>query len=319
LTGVSLDEIQAARAAIAPYVHRTPLFYSETLSAMTGTTLWLKAENLQKTGCFKPRGVVNAVLSLEPHERARGVMTFSAGNTAQALAYAARVTGTPATVVMPETAPAAKAAAVRDYGAELVQVPMADLLRTAEEVREARGRIMVHPWENRALIAGHGTLGLEILDDLPEVALVVVPVGGGGLISGIVCAVKAVRPHARVIGVEPEASTAVSQSLAAGRPVQIVPASIADGLNAPSTAATPLAIVRELVDEIVTVSDAAIAGAMRLIVERTKLLVEPSGAAAVAALLSGAVRAAPDESTAAILSGGNVDLTRLGELVGSSG
>jgi threonine dehydratase len=219
---------------------------------------------------------------------------------------------------MPETAPAAKAAAVRDYGAELVQVPMADLLRTAEEVREARGRIMVHPWENRALIAGHGTLGLEILDDLPEVALVVVPVGGGGLISGIVCAVKAVRPHARVIGVEPEASTAVSQSLAAGRPVQIVPASIADGLNAPSTAATPLAIVRELVDEIVTVSDAAIAGAMRLIVERTKLLVEPSGAAAVAALLSGAVRAAPDESTAAILSGGNVDLTRLGELVGSS-
>jgi threonine dehydratase len=286
---------------------------------MTGTTLWLKAENLQKTGCFKPRGVVNAVLSLEPHERARGVMTFSAGNTAQALAYAARVTGTPATVVMPETAPAAKAAAVRDYGAELVQVPMADLLRTAEEVREARGRIMVHPWENRALIAGHGTLGLEILDDLPEVALVVVPVGGGGLISGIVCAVKAVRPHARVIGVEPEASTAVSQSLAAGRPVQIVPASIADGLNAPSTAATPLAIVRELVDEIVTVSDAAIAGAMRLIVERTKLLVEPSGAAAVAALLSGAVRAAPDESTAAILSGGNVDLTRLGELVDSSG
>jgi threonine dehydratase len=312
---ISLGDIESAREAITSYVHRTPLVRSETLSRMTSSDLWLKAENLQKTGCFKPRGVVSAVLALSPKERARGVMTFSAGNTAQALAYAARVTDTPATVLMPNTAPTAKVNAVIGYGAEVIQVPMAEIMDAAEEMRVERGRIMVHPWENRALIAGHASVGVEILEDLPDVEDVVVPVGGGGLIAGITSAVKLLRPATRVIGVEPESSTAVSQSLQAGEPVVVVPASIADGLNAPSTAPTPLAIIRDLVDEIVTVSDDQIAQAMALIITRTKMLVEPSGAVATAALLARKVPGAAGHRTVAILSGGNVDLARLAELV----
>src|SRR5947209_16385158 len=214
MSTISLDHIMVAREAIAPYVHRTSLLQSLTLSEMTGTDLWLKAENLQKTGCFKPRGVVNAVLALSPEERARGVMTFSAGNTAQALAYAARVTGTPATVLMPDSAPQSKVDAVIGYGAEVIQVPMAEIMAAADAVREERGRFMVHPWENRALIAGHASIGCEILEDLPDVDDVVVPVGGGGLIAGIASAIKLLRPATRVIGVEPERSTSVSESLA---------------------------------------------------------------------------------------------------------
>ena len=312
---ITLDDITAARAAIASYVHRTPLFHSETLSRMAGSDLWLKAENLQKTGCFKPRGVVNALLALTPEERARGVMTFSAGNTAQALAYAARVTGTPATVLMPDTAPLSKLEAVRGYGAEVVHVPLAEIIARAEDVREERGLVMVHPWENRALIAGHASIGCEILEDLPDVDTIVVPVGGGGLISGILSSVKLLRPGTRVIGVEPENSTSVSQSLAAGKPVAVVPASIADGLNAPSTSPTPLAIIHERVDSLVTVPDEEIARAMSLIITRAKLLVEPAGAAAVAALLAGRVPGGAGQRSVAILSGGNVDLHRLAQLI----
>lgn len=312
---ISLDAIMAAREAIAPYIHRTSLVPCRTLSQMTETELWLKAENLQKTGCFKPRGVVNAVLALSPEERALGVMTFSAGNTAQALAYAAAVTGTPATVLMPENAPRSKVDAVVGYGAEVIQVPMAEIMAAAEAVRQERGRIMIHPWENRALIAGHASIGCEILEDLPDVDDVVVPVGGGGLIAGIASAIKLLRPETRVIGVEPEGSRSVSRSLEAGEPVVVVPDSIADGLNAPSTAPTPLGIIHELVDEMATVSDAEIARAMALVITRTKLLVEPSGAAAVAALLSRRVPGGTAHRTVAILSGGNVDLARLGQLL----
>jgi threonine dehydratase len=313
---ISIEDIRAARESIRSHIHRTPLFGSRYLSGLTATDLFLKAENLQKTGSFKPRGVVNAVLALSRQEQARGVLTFSAGNTASALAYAAASAGVPAVVLMPETAPRGKIEAVRGYGAELILEPMERLLTAVEEVRDERDLSLLHPWENRHLIAGHGTIGLEILEDVPDVELVVVPVGGGGLIAGIASAVKALRPEVRVIGVEPEGSTSVAQSLAAGTPVTVTPCSIADGLNAPSTAPTPLGIIRDLVDALVTVPDVEIARAMRTIIERTKLVVEPSGAVAVAALASGAIPDAEGKRTVAILSGGNVDLARLAELVG---
>lgn len=310
---VTLDEIRQARETLSPYIRRTPLMPSGSLSALAGVPLHLKAESLQRTGSFKVRGVLNAVLALSPEERMRGIFTFSAGNTGLALAYAGKILGIPATVMVPETAPRAKVAAIEAYGARIVAVPGADLLRRAVELPAREELTVIHPWENRALIAGHGTIGLEILEDLPEVSMVVVPVGGGGLIAGIASAVKGIRPAVRVVGVEPEGSQAVGRSLAVGRPVSVTPASIADGLNAPSTAPTPLGIIGELVDEIVTVSDAAIASALGLILQRTKLLAEPSGAAAPAAILSGAVN--PPGPTVAILSGANVDLDRLAALV----
>ncbi|HZU12983.1 MAG TPA: threonine/serine dehydratase [Chloroflexota bacterium] len=314
---ISIDEIRDAARTLRPSIHRTPLVRSQSLSALAGTPLHLKAESLQRTGSFKARGVLNAVLALSPEERARGIFTFSAGNTGLALAYAGRTLGIPATVMVPETAPRAKIDAIDAYGARIVAVPGAELMQRAAALPAEEGLTVIHPWENRALIAGHGTIGLEILEDLPDVATVVVPVGGGGLIAGIASALKAIRPEVRVVGVEPEGSQSVGQSLAAGEPVHITPVSIADGLNAPSTAPTPLAIIAHLVDEIVTVPEESIASALALIIQRTKLLSEPSGAVATAALLSGAVQ--PAGPTVAILSGANVDLHRLSGLVGASG
>jgi threonine dehydratase len=297
-------------------VHRTPLVRSATLSELSRADLWLKAENLQKTGSFKPRGGTNAALQLAPEERSRGVISISAGNHAAALAFAARMAGTHATLVMPETASLSKIAATRGYGAEVVLVDGRRLMESMEEIQREQGQTFIHPFDHPQVIAGQGTVGLEIVDELPDVDTVVVPVGGGGLISGIAVALKALKPGIVVIGVEPEGSSVVSQSLAAGRTIKLEHfASIADGLNAPFSAPTSFALVQRFVDEMVIVSDEEIAHALALILERTKLLVEPAGAAAVAALLVGRVPQALGKKTVAVLSGGNVDLARVGQLV----
>jgi threonine dehydratase len=316
---VTLEDVERSRRLVGPYVHRTPLWHSETLSAMTGTDLWLKAENLQKTGSFKVRGAITAALGLSEEERRAGFIAVSAGNHAAAVAYAARMAGTRATLVMPEEATESKIAAVRAYGGRVELVDHLRLMESMEEIRDREGQVFIHPFNHPSMVAGAGGVGLEILEDLPDAELIVVPVGGGGLISGIATAAKAVRLDVRIIGVEPEGSTAVSQSLAAGKPVRLDHfASIADGLNAPWGGALTLSIIQRLVDEVVTVPDAEIASAMGLIIERTKLLVEPAGAAAVAALLSGVVPGGGNTRTVAILSGGNVDLSRIAHLIKST-
>jgi threonine dehydratase len=315
---VTLADVETARARIRPHLHRTPLQHSATLSELTGTDLWLKAENLQKTGSFKPRGAINAALQLTPEERARGVIGVSAGNFAAALAFGARMASTRATLVMPDTAPRSKVAATEGYGGQVVLVDGHRLMETMEEIQREEGQTFIHGFDHPQVIAGHGTIGLELAEDLPDVEVVVVPVGGGGLISGIATALKALLPSAVLVGVEPEGSDVVSQSLAAGKPTRLERfQTVADGLNAPWSAPTSFAIIQRRVDEVVTLSDEEIVRAMALILERTKLLVEPAGAAAVAALLARRVPQAASKRTVAILSGGNVDLTRLGELVAS--
>jgi threonine dehydratase len=315
---VQLDDVLEARTLIAPFVHRTPLFGSATLSRLTGTTLTLKAENLQKTGAFKVRGAINALSRLDDESRRRGVIGVSAGNHGMALAYAAGLLGTRATVVMPETATRAKINAIQGYGGRTVLVDGRRLMESMEEVCRQEGQTFIHPFEHPRVIAGQGTVGLELVEDVPDVEAVIVPVGGGGLISGIATAVKARAPGALVIGVEPEGSACVSQSLSHGEPMRLESfATVADGLNAPWSGPNTLAIIRRCVDGVITVTDEEILEALAVILERTKLLVEPAGAAAVAALLRHKIPQVAGKKVLAILSGGNVDPSRLVEFVGA--
>jgi threonine dehydratase len=314
---VGLDDVLTAADRIANYVHRTPIVESGTLSRMTGTRLGLKAENLQRTGSFKARGAVNALLRLTPAQRERGVVTMSAGNHGQGLAYAAQRFGVRCVVFMPEQAVPTKVAAVKGYGAEARFAPnMETLFATMDEYRKAYDLHYVHPFGDPDIVAGQGTVGLEILEDCPEVETIVVPVGGGGLLSGVAVAAKAIKPGIRVVGVEPEGAPAVRRSLDAGRPVTLDRiATVADGLAAPFAEPLTLQLIDRYVDDVILLDDDAIVAALRLILERTKLMVEPAGAAATAALLSGMAQATPDGRTIAILSGGNIDLERLKRLL----
>ena len=299
---IPLGEIREAAARIGRHVHRTPVFPTAQLSARTGVRLVLKCESFQKTGSFKARGALNKVLSLSDAERGRGLVTVSAGNHAAAVAWAASVAGCAAVVVMPTDAPRSKLDAVRGYGAEVIlHDDRPTLFDKLNEVRAARGLTFVHPFDDPVLQAGHGTLGLEVVEDVPDVTTVVVPVGGGGLIAGVASAVDC-----RVIGVEPEGAPSLSAAIAAGEPVRIEPSTIADGLNAPFTGQSTLDVCRERVDEIVLVTDDEIEEGMRFLYSRAKLACEPAGAAAVAAILAGKV-ALDDGPTVAVVSGGNAD------------
>jgi threonine dehydratase len=314
---VTLDDIASAAQRIAPYVHRTPILESATIGRMTETRLGLKAENLQRTGAFKARGALNAVMKLTPEQRERGVITLSAGNHGQGLAYAAQLFGVRCVVFMPEQAVPAKVAAVKSYGAEACfAASMETVFAAMEEYRVAHGLHYVHPFADPDIIAGQGTVGLEIMEDSPETETIVVCVGGGGLLAGIAVAAKSLRPDIRVVGVEPEGAPAVTRSLAAGYPVTIEKiATIADGLSAPFAAPTSQRLIERYVDDVVLVTDDEILTALRLILERTKLLVEPAGAAAVAALLTGKAGTIRGSRTVATLSGGNVDFERLKHLL----
>jgi len=281
---------------------------SRTLSERTGARVHLKAELFQRTGSFKPRGVLAKVESLTAEERKRGVVTWSAGNAAQAVAWAAAAAEVDCRVFMWRTASPLKVAATRGYGAavELEAESAAEAYERLVAHVDRTGAVFVHPFDDPVLHAGHGSVGLEMLEDVPEVATLVVPIAGGGLISGVATAVKGLRPEARVIGVEPEGAATMSAALAAGEVVPITPKTVADGLAAPFVGEGTLAICRELVDEVVLVSDAQIEEAFRLLYSRAKLACEPAGAAATAALLAGKVPLEPDEDVIAVVSGGNV-------------
>ena len=323
---VGLDEILTARELIASRVHRTPLLSSATAARFVADMggpriadgrLYLKAEHLQKTGSFKARGMTNRIASLDADQRARGAITMSAGNAGQAYAWAAREAGVPMTVVMAVGANPTKVAACRGYGAEVVLegAHVGEAFQALERIRDERGLTFVHPFEDRAVIAGHGSVGLELLEDLPEVDVVVVGVGGGGLISGVAAALKEQRPGVRVHGVEPVDAAAMSLALEAGEPVTIQPRTVADGLAAPFAGALTLAMCRRYLDGLVVLDDPTILAGVRFALERMKQVLEPAGAAALAAVLFGRIPIADGERVAVVASGGNVDVARLGELL----
>jgi threonine dehydratase len=309
----TIEHIRSARERISHHIHVTPVTTAHLLGKEAGITLFLKCENLQKTGSFKPRGALNKVSQLDGAARQRGVVTVSAGNHAQALAWAARVANVRATVVMPLAASQAKADASAAYGAEVIRHGTAfDAFEHAQSLAGERGLVFVHPFDDEDVIAGAGTTGLEILEQTPDVDAVVVPIGGGGLIAGVAAAIKQLRPTVRVYGVEPRGAAAMRSSLDSGRAVRLGAVdTIADGLAAPMAGALTYEIVRRLVDDVVLVSDDEIAAAVRALLLWTKLLAEPAGAAAVAAISSRRLPLRPGESVVAVVSGGNVDLTRL--------
>lgn len=314
---ITKDDVLAARERILPHVHQTPLMQSTRLGARAGgIRLHLKCECMQRTGSFKARGALNAMLQLSDDERARGVVTVSAGNHAQALAWAASKVGVACVTVMPEGASRYKVEATRGYGGtvELAPGERKNAFDRARQIAD-EGRVLVHPFEDDRVAAGQGTVALEVLDQLPDVDMVIVPIGGGGLIAGMATAIRSTKPGVRIIGVEPDGAPTMRASLDAGSPQQIAPRTVADGLAAPMVGEMTLDVVRRCVDDVVIVTDDDIVAALRDVLAFTKILVEPAGAAAVAALTSGKVRPGQGTRVVAVLSGGNVDLDRLKSLL----
>jgi threonine dehydratase len=315
---ISISDIRAAQGRIKGRVHRTPLLSATRLGARAGATLYHKCESLQKTGSFKVRGALNRMAQLDDASRKRGVITVSAGNHAQALAWAARDAGVRCTVVMAAAASRTKVDASRGYGAEVVLhgANSIEAFAKAHELAAERSLTFVHPFDDPAIIAGQGTVGLEILEQLDRVNDVIVPIGGGGLIAGIVTAIKEQRPDVRVFGVEPTGAAVMRKSLDEGHPVRLESlTTIADGLAAPMAGDVTYPIVKRYVDDVVLVTDDEIAMAMREILFSAKLLAEGGGAAATAAVLTGKLKL-DGRHVVAVLSGGNVDPSRLREVLG---
>jgi threonine dehydratase len=327
---VSVAEIEAARARIGGLVHRTPVLTSSTAARWVGVAsgvaladdrLYLKAEQLQKTGSFKARGMSNRIATLSDEARSRGAITLSAGNAGQAYAWAGGAAGVPVTVVMPAAAVRSKVEACLGYGARVVLhgAHVGESFAEMERIRDAEGLTFVHPFDDAAVIAGNGTVGLELVEDVPDVDVVVVGVGGGGLISGVAAAVKGQRSGARVYGVEPERSNALSLAMERGEVVRIQPESVADGLGAPFAGALTLEMANRHLDGIVLLDDPTILAGLRFALERMKQVLEPAGAAALAAVLAGRIPIRDGERVAVVLSGGNVEVGRLGELLAQAG
>ncbi|RLE57656.1 MAG: threonine ammonia-lyase [Thermoprotei archaeon] len=294
-------------------IRRTPLDYSTTLSRLCRCSVYLKLENLQKTGSFKVRGAYYKIWRLSDEEKRRGVVAASAGNHAQGVAYSASRLGVSAKIVMPYTAPLAKVEATRNYGAEVILHGsiVDEAVEKALEIARAEGRAFVHPYDDLDVIAGQGTIGLEILEDLPDVDVVIVPVGGGGLISGIATALKMRRKGIKVIGVQAEAAPAMALSWRSGKLIEVTArASLADGIVVKKPGTLTLPLVRELVDDFVLVSEDEIAEAIFFLLERCKVVVEGAGAVGVAALLSGKVQV-EGRKVVVVVSGGNIDMTTL--------
>lgn len=316
----SIDDIRAAAAVIEGKVHRTPVVRSSLLSEMVGRPVWFKCENLQKTGSFKVRGALNRMRAIPRQRAERGVVTVSAGNHAQAVAWAARSLGMPAVVCMPQSAPASKVDASRDYGAEIIlAVDSTVAFETALELSRTRGLEFVHPFDDPLVSAGQGTTALEFIEAVPDLTDLVVPVGGGGLISGVGAAVHHLGGGRRVWGVEPAAAPTMSLALAAGSPVHLSQGQMqttADGLAAPFAGELPLAVVKDWVEQVVLVSEPDIRRAMLLLFTRAKLVVEPAGAAGLAALTAGVLDLPSDARVGVVLSGGNLDPGSLSEETG---
>ncbi|WP_281195931.1 threonine ammonia-lyase [Halorubrum sp. F4] len=315
---LSLADIEAARERVDGVARHTPLERSRTFSEMTGADVHLKLENFQRTGAFKIRGATNRIATLPEAAREAGVVTASAGNHAQGVALAAERAGVDATVVMPKFAPVSKVKATRGYGASvrLEGIDYDEAQAAAHDLEREQGLTYVHAFDDPAVMAGQGTLGLEIADDRPDLDTVVVPIGGGGLISGVAVAIKERLGDVRVVGVQAEGAASAAASLEAGEVREIEGVdTIADGIATRSIGEKPLEVMREYVDEVVTVDDREIALALTLLLERSKTLVEGAGAVALAATLSEAFDYDDDETVVAALCGGNIDLNRLGTVV----
>ena len=312
----NLHDIEDAAAALKGVAHDTPLDFSSTFSDMAKTPLHLKLENLQKTGSFKLRGAYNKIHILSAEEKARGVIAASAGNHAQGVAYAATHAGIRSVIVMPETAPLAKVAATKGYGAEVVLAGTSydEAFAKAKELEARDGLTFVHAFDDPAVMAGQGTIALEILQSLPEVQAVVVPVGGGGLIAGVATAIKEKAPHVKVYGVQATGADAMARSKAGGSLTQTNEAvTIADGIAVKSPGKATFAVVQKYVDDIVTVDDEAIAASILMLLERAKLVVEGSGAISLAAMLGGKISASGP--VACVVSGGNVDVNFIARII----
>ncbi len=306
---LTLDDFTIARERIRHRVHCTPMQRSTILGNEINAQLHLKCESFQKTGSFKVRGALNKLIQLDESARARGVITVSAGNHAQAVAWAAAETGTAGTVVMPQNASRIKAEATAGYGAEVIlHGTVDDIFAKARELEQERGLAFIHPFDDAQIIAGAGSVGLEILEQCPQVTTIVAPIGGGGHISGIAAAAKMSRPNLRIFGVEPTGASTMRQSLDAGHAVHAdAIVTIADGLAPPMAGELNYEFVKEYVDDVVLVTDDEIVHAMGLLMSRAKLVVEPAGAAATAALLAGRIPIRTDDVVVALVSGGNID------------
>ncbi|MGH3951352.1 MAG: threonine ammonia-lyase [Pseudonocardiaceae bacterium] len=305
---VSIDQIEAARELLASVVRKTPMEHARDLARLHGGDVHLKCENLQRTGSFKIRGAYTRIHGLSESERARGVVAASAGNHAQGVALAASLLGTRSTVFMPERAPLPKLAATRGYGADvhLHGEALEEALAEATAFAERTGAVFIHPFDHPDIIAGQGTVGLEVLEQVPDVGTILVATGGGGLVSGVASVMKARKPDVTVVGVQAENAAAFPPSLAAGEPVRVAhPLTMADGIAVGAPGPVSFAHVASLVDDVVTVGEESLSRAVLLCLERRKLVVEPAGAAAVAALLERAHTFTPP--IVAVLSGGNVD------------
>jgi len=312
----SFEDVRAAAERLRGVAHRTPVLVSRTLDAEVGGELFLKCESFQRVGAFKFRGAYNAISRLSAEQLAAGVAAFSSGNHAQAVALAARELGSHAVILMPADAPASKVDAVLGYGAEVVTYDRytEDRLALGTALAAERGMTLIPPYDHRDVIAGQGTAALELLEDVPGLDVLVVPVGGGGLIAGSAIAAKAMRPDIRVVGVEPAAGDDTRRSLRAGRRVTVdVPHTIADGQAVSTPGELTFAVNQRLVDDIVTVADDDILDAMRFAFDRLKIVLEPSGATPLAAVLSGSSGTAPKQGL--VLSGGNIGTARFLDLM----
>jgi threonine dehydratase len=319
MTALSLTDVWAAADRIAGVAHRTPVLTSRTLDERVGAQVFLKAENLQRIGAFKFRGAFNAISRLTPEQLRYGVAAYSSGNHAQAVALAARIAGTKAVILMPADAPPTKLAATRGYGAEVVEYDRytQDRAALAKELATERGLTLIPPYDHYDVMAGQGTVALELIEEVGHLGALLVPVGGGGLMAGCATAATMMSPGIRMIGVEPAAGDDHARSLAAGERVEIdVPRTIADGQAISTPGELTFAVNRRLVDSFELVSDEEILVAMAFAFERLKIVLEPSGASALAALLAGRIRGLP-ERVGVVLSGGNVGLDRFVELLGN--
>jgi threonine dehydratase len=314
---LTFEDVQAAAKQIEGAAHRTPVLTSRTLNERVGAEVFLKAENFQRIGAFKFRGAFNAISRLSTEQLAHGVAAYSSGNHAQAVALAASLAGTSAVILMPEDAPPTKVAATRGYGAEVVTYDRytGDRTAIAQQLAEDRGVTLIPPYDNYDVMAGQGTVALELIEEVGPLGALLVPIGGGGLMAGCATAATALSPGIRMIGVEPEAGDDTARSLAAGERVEIgVPRTIADGQAIPIPGELTFAINSKLLDGVELVSDDEIRAAMGFAFERLKIVLEPSGASALAALLAGRIQDRP-ERIGVVLSGGNVGLDRFHELL----
>ena len=314
---MTFEKILEAKRRLAPVIHRRPLDFSTTFSELTGSKLYLKCENLQKTGSFKVRGAYNKIAKLHSEGELKAIVASSAGNHAQGCAYAANAMGVKATICMPKTTPIAKIVATEGYGATVERYGdyYDDSYRRAREIERTTGAVFIHPFDDEDVIAGQGTIGIEMLEDVPDLDVVIVPAGGGGLLSGVACAIKSINPKTAVIGVQAEGAPAIAMSFREKKHISLdYIHTIADGISVKDPGNITLKLINEYVDDVMTVSDGEIASAIIHLIERTKMIVEPSGATTLALALSGRLNL-KGKKVACLLSGGNIDVSMIGKII----